>query len=319
MTTPPLVSIVTPVLNRAGSIRACLASVSAQTYPNVEHIVVDGGSTDGTIETVEAFESFHALRWISEPDGGMYEAVNKGLRLARGTLLAYVNSDDMYLPWSVEVAAEQLSRGADLVFGDMGLLTRGWETFRPKFYRPFDLNYYTHFETIGQPTVFWSSEVTKRLGDFDTSYQLIGDCEYWLRAAVAGYLWTHVHEILAIQVEHPGTLRHTRPNELNAEFRRLRTTYTAAAGPPAPHEITFIRQGLRWRVQQIYFGLESLMSAPARWPRFLAFLRQHGIKVNRRRLIWYLLPGRYWPRDLSTIDVELFERRLTVAMETRPR
>jgi glycosyltransferase involved in cell wall biosynthesis len=117
--------------------------VAAQTYPNVEHIVVDGGSTDGTIEIVEAFESSHALRWISEPDGGMYEAVNKGLRLARGALLAYVNSDDMYLPWSVEVAAEQLSRGADLVFGDMGLLTRGWKTFRPQFYRPFDLNYYT--------------------------------------------------------------------------------------------------------------------------------------------------------------------------------
>jgi GT2 family glycosyltransferase len=318
MTTLPLVSIVTPVLNRAGSIHTCLASVSAQTYPNVEHIVVDGGSTDGTIGIVEAFESSHALRWISEPDGGMYEAVNKGLRLARGTVLAYVNSDDMYLPWSVEVAAEQLSRGADLVFGDMGLLTRMWKTFRPVFYRPFDLNYYTHFEAIGQPTVFWSSEVTKRIGDFDTSYQLIGDCEYWLRAAVAGYSWTHVHEILAIQVEHPETLRHTRPDELSAEFRRLRTAYTPAAGPPAPHEITFIRQGLRWRVQQIYFGLGSLMSAPARWPRFLGFLRQHGIKVNRRKLFWYLLPGRFWPPDLSTVDVELFERRLTSAMEKRP-
>jgi len=311
MTGAPLVSIVTPVLNRATTIRACLASVSAQTHPNVEHIVVDGGSTDGTIEIIQAFKSSHSLRWISEPDGGMYEAINKGLGLARGTILAYVNSDDMYLPWSAEVAVAQLSMGADLVYGDLGLLTPGRKTFLPMFYAPFDLNYYTHFATIGQPTVFWSADVTTRIGGFDVSYQLIGDCEFWLRAAVARFSLTHVHEILAIQVEHPGTLRHTRPDELSAELRRLRATYSAAAGPPARYRNTRILRGLQWRVQQAHFGLASRMAKPARWPRFLGYLKQHGIEVNRRGLVWYLLPGRFWPDDLSTIDVDHLETSLT--------
>jgi GT2 family glycosyltransferase len=311
MTAAPLVSIVTPVLNRATTIRACLASVSAQTHPNVEHIVVDGGSTDGTIEIVQAFKSSHSLRWISEPDGGMYEAINKGLSLARGTILAYVNSDDMYFPWSAEVAVAQLSMGADLVYGDLGLLIPG-RMFLPMFYAPFDLNYYTHFATIGQPTVFWNADVTMRIGGFDASYQLIGDCEYWLRAAVAGFSLTHVHEILAIQVEHPGTLRHSRPDELSAEFRQLRASYSAAAGPAARHTITRILRGLQWRVQQAHFGLASRMAKPPKWPRFLGYLNQHGIEVNRRGLAWYLLPGRFWPRDLTTIDVDALETSLTV-------
>ena len=305
-----LVSIVTPVLNRAATIRECLASVSAQTYPDVEHIIVDGGSTDGTIEIVESFESTHEFRWISEPDGGMYEAINKGLRLARGTILGYINSDDLYLPWSVEVAVAQLSRGSDLVYGDMGMLRRGRKTFLLAFYAPFDLNYYTHFATIGQPTVFWSADVTRSIGDFDASYQLLGDCEYWLRAAVAGHSLTHVNEILAIQGEHGGTLRLTRSNELDAELRRLRKAYAAVAGPPVQPEITSLRRRLRWRVQQFQFGLASRTHSPSKWPRFVAFLRHNGIEVNRRGLLWYLLPGRFWPHNLSAVDVVDLENSL---------
>src|SRR5919106_3974396 len=135
----PLVSIVTPVLNRVSTVGHALASVSAQTYPDIEHIVVDGGSTDGTVEILEGFGSPFDFHWVSEADGGMYEAINKGFRLARGQMLAYINSDDLYLPWSVEVAVSHLSTTrADLVYGDMGMLRRA-RNFRPKFYRPFDI------------------------------------------------------------------------------------------------------------------------------------------------------------------------------------
>jgi glycosyltransferase involved in cell wall biosynthesis len=172
----PLVSIVTPVLNRASTVGLTLASVAAQSYPNIEHIVVDGGSTDGTVEVLDRFDSPHELRWFSGTDRGMYDAVNKGLGRARGEILAYINSDDLYLPWSVEVAVAHLSTTrTDLVYGDMGMLTRS-RSLNPKFYRSFDLNYYTHFEAIGQPTVFWNASVTERIGTFDETYQLIGDC-----------------------------------------------------------------------------------------------------------------------------------------------
>ena len=113
----PLVSIVTPVLDRAGTIELALRSVAAQTYANVEHIVVDGLSTDGTVDVLENFGASQPLRWITERDEGMYDAINKGLALARGDILAYLNSDDLYFPWSVEVAVEALKRGADPVYG----------------------------------------------------------------------------------------------------------------------------------------------------------------------------------------------------------
>jgi glycosyltransferase involved in cell wall biosynthesis len=288
--------------------------VSAQTYPDVEHIIVDGGSTDGTIEIVDAFQSSHSQRWISERDGGMYEAINKGLRLARGSILAYVNSDDLYLPWSIEVAVAGLLRGADLVYGDLGSLERERNIFRPRFYPRFDMNYFTHFAAIGQPAVFWRAEVTRQIGDFDTRYQLIGDCEYWLRAAAAGFNLTHINEILAIQVEHRGTLRRTRRGEWEQENRFLRSAYSAVAGPPARRKFTLLREGLRWRLFQLQFISAAHGLNFGKWPRFLEFLRQQGVDVSRRGLFWYLLPGRFWPRDLSTLDAEIFKERLAAEL-----
>ena len=315
----PLVSIVTPVLNRASTVGLALASVSAQTYPNIEHIVVDGGSRDGTVEILEGFVSPFDFRWVSEADRGMYEAINKGFRLARGQMLAYINSDDLYLPWSVEVAVSHLSTTrADLVFGDMGML-RPARNFRPKFYRPFDINHYTHIEAIGQPTVFWKAAVTDRIGDFDETYQLIGDCEYWLRAAAAGFDLTHVDEILAIQVEHEGTLRQTRPDDLRLEFDRLRREYTSVAGPRRRHRLARAQDSIRWRRLQLEFILLARQSTPAKWARFLAFLREQRIPVDRSGLLWYLLPARLWPPGFSTVDADLFERRLVDRIETATR
>src|SRR5690349_9655830 len=102
MDAPPLVSIVTPSLNRVDLIESTLRSVRSQSYPNVEHIVVDGGSTDGTLEVLRRYEGTYGLRWMSEPDQGMYDAINKGLAMARGEILAYLNTDDLYLPWTID-------------------------------------------------------------------------------------------------------------------------------------------------------------------------------------------------------------------------
>jgi glycosyltransferase involved in cell wall biosynthesis len=87
----PLVSIITPILNRARTIGYCLTSVANQTYRPIEHIVIDGGSTDGTIEFVRALAEDHPICWISEPDKGKYHAVNKALKLSRGEVLGYLN------------------------------------------------------------------------------------------------------------------------------------------------------------------------------------------------------------------------------------
>jgi glycosyltransferase involved in cell wall biosynthesis len=310
---PPLVTIVTPVLDRASSIERCLASVSAQTYTAVEHLVVDGGSTDGTVERVAAYRSRHELRWVSQPDRGMYEAINRGLGLARGAVLAYLNSDDLYLPWSIEVAVDRLRRGCDLVYGDLGVLVVGPPpAFRPQFYRDFDLAHFTHVEAIAQPTVFWSRAVTERIGGFDERYRLIADVEYWLRAAVSGASLCHVDEILALQSDHPGTLRSTRPDELRVELAEMRQRYRAHAAPPMAGALS-VR--LRARRDRVRLWAAARRDGAGRWPRFTAFLRANDIRPSIAGLLWYLAPGGLRPPRASMVDAEAFHRAVDRMLE----
>ncbi|HVO67352.1 MAG TPA: glycosyltransferase, partial [Syntrophales bacterium] len=104
----PEVLIVTPSFNRAALIEATIESVLKQTYKNMEYIVVDGGSTDGTLEILEKYRKEGKLKYISEPDNGMYDAINKGFRMASGEILAYLNSDDIYFPWTISTAVDAL-------------------------------------------------------------------------------------------------------------------------------------------------------------------------------------------------------------------
>lgn len=310
----PLVSIITPVLNRARSIDVCLSAVAAQSYPSIEHIVVDGGSTDGTVDILREFRPPHEFRWLSEPDHGMYDAVNKGLDLARGEVVAYLNSDDFYLPWSVEVAVGALKRGADVVYGDLGLLqvrSANRSTFYVQFYPPFDLTYYTHVGTLAQPTVFWRRNVTDRIGRFDSDYKLIGDCEYWLRAAVAGASFVHEEEVLAIQIDHEATLRASHPEQLEMEFKRLRRTYSAMARPPGRPGMLTAMKSLRWRWLQLRFAVETYRREPVRWSRFIRFLKESRVNVTRpARALASLLPARFRPSWAMRIDKSMVEGKL---------
>ncbi len=98
MNSKPLVSIVTPSLNQGGFIEDCIRSVKNQSYKNIEHIIVDGGSTDATINILKKYEGTYNMIWLSEPDNGMYDAINKGFKLSKGEIMAWINADDMYLP-----------------------------------------------------------------------------------------------------------------------------------------------------------------------------------------------------------------------------
>ena len=138
-----LVSIVTPSLNQGTFIDATINSIKAQTYHRYEHIVVDGGSTDETLGILRRTEGSYPMRWTSEPDRGMYEAVNKGMRQATGDILCYLNSDDLYLPWTLESLVEAFRRHPEAgnVFGDA--LTVDDVSGRQDFYMapPFDLGW----------------------------------------------------------------------------------------------------------------------------------------------------------------------------------
>jgi glycosyltransferase involved in cell wall biosynthesis len=297
----PLVSIITPVLNRAGIIGGCLDSVAAQTYEPIEHIVVDGGSTDGTLELLERHRPLHDFRFISEPDGGMYEAINKGISLARGDVLAYLNSDDLYLPWSVDVAVRALTPSTELVYGDLGVFrvaSNGHPRhFRIQFYPDFNLRYYSFVAVLGQPTVFWRRSLTERIGLFDTGYQLIGDCEYWLRAAVRGATPKHIPEVMAVQVEHESTLRATHATKLREEFEALRSSMALVLDPPSQPMWEQVKKSLAWRARQLEFFYAMRTEDPNKWPNFVKTLRTHGVSMRSRDLR-LLAPAR-WRGDAS--------------------
>jgi glycosyltransferase involved in cell wall biosynthesis len=177
----PLVSIVTPSLNQARFIAETIASVASQDYPNIEHVVVDGGSTDGTVDILRRYPS---LQWVSEPDGGQSDAINKGLRRARGEIVAWLNSDDVYLPGAVTraVRALQAEPGPAMVYANfLEVDELGAERSRAQA-PAFDLDTLVNVRNyILQPTVFLLRSVLDEVGLLDPSYHAAMDWDLWIR------------------------------------------------------------------------------------------------------------------------------------------
>jgi glycosyltransferase involved in cell wall biosynthesis len=321
----PLVSIITPVLNGAGTIKHTLTSVAAQTYRAIEHIVVDGGSTDDTLEIVESSSRAARLpvRWISEPDRGMYAAINKGLRLAKGDILAYLNSDDLYFPWTVGAAVRALQQGSDFVFGDVAIITRSAQTttFRLQFYRRFDANYYIHREILAQATVFWTRRAMERIGPFDPSLQYLGDVELWARAGVAGLKFHHLHEVLALVLEHEGSLSTRRAKEIREELASIRASFADRIEPSGAAWAAKRLGAIRWRWRQRDFRRQARRARPRRWRGFIELLRQIDVEVGGSGILMLFLPSGIlskWPRVRRWVDSpDEFERRTLLAIQAR--
>jgi glycosyltransferase involved in cell wall biosynthesis len=318
----PLVSIITPVLNRVGTINEALTSVARQTYRPIEHLIVDGGSTDGTVGAIKRFaQSAPHVRWVSEPDSGMYEAVEKGFRMARGDVIAYINSDDLYFPWSVETAVRRLGRGCDFVYGDVAILTRGpvRTTFRLQFYPEFDARYYIHHGVLAQPTVFWTRSAMDSVGGFDVERRLLGDVDYWTRAVVAGLRFCRVDDFLALMVLHPGALSVRFPDELQDELTVIRASVDPNVYRPRARAAVRLRNSITWRWSQFAFRREAKRRSPRRWQRFIRLLRDLGVEVRGDGMLPLVLPARFL-RDgpaYQFLDPEEFERKLLTRLHVK--
>ncbi len=302
-----LVSIITPSFNRAEYLPVCIQSVRRQTYKHIEHIVVDGASNDGTREVLRKHEHLYNMKWISEPDTGMYDAINKGISMAQGEVIAYLNTDDLYLPWAVETATRALAK-AEIVFGDLCVLvsSKTHNACRLQFYRPFNFQYYANFSTIGQPTVFLRRKVLDTVGLFDTSFKLLADCEYWLRAAIRGFVPAKINEVTAVQVDHQGTLRVAMERLLREEFLELRRRY---AMPPSAQKRSFerIRTSLFWRKSLLTFLVNYYLPNSQRWSwtSFIEFIQSRDIPVDLRMWLLALVPYEFRRnRNMSYLSCE---------------
>lgn len=201
-------SIITPVYNRAAVVAEAVESVLRQDYPAIEHIVVDGGSTDGTLEVLARYPH---LRVVSRADQGMYFALNDGLRLARGEVIAFLNSDDLYLPGALAAAMDLLQRSAAHAVAGRAVYfveQRGQRRFFWPTRSLTPANLWREL-TYGDPAFnawFFRREVFQRLGGLDTTYRIAGDREFLLRFALAGLQVEPLDRLVYAYRVHPHSL-----------------------------------------------------------------------------------------------------------------
>jgi glycosyltransferase involved in cell wall biosynthesis len=177
----PLVTVVTAVFNGQPCLAECLESVLRQDYPNIEHIILDGGSTDGTLDILRSFEDRLAL-WRSEPDRGVYDAWNKALSVARGEWIAFLGADDIYLPGAISSYMDLARSHPEAEFLSSRAQLDHPTGYSPVFGGPWAWpRFATAMSTIHVGTMHHRS-LFERLGRFDSTYRIAGDYEFMLRA-----------------------------------------------------------------------------------------------------------------------------------------
>jgi glycosyltransferase involved in cell wall biosynthesis len=189
----PRISIVTPNYNYARYLETTIRSVLLQGYPNVEYIIQDDGSTDASVDLIRHYES-HLAFWSTKPNSGQPAVINRGMRRSTGSILAYINSDDYYLPGAFEAVALFFHQHpqADLVYGRCWFVDENEQKVGEHFGRlsrldeVLDLwNVWWAKRQIIQPESFWRRRIYERIGEFRTDFYIVFDYEYWCRMLMA--------------------------------------------------------------------------------------------------------------------------------------
>lgn len=217
----PLVSIITPSFNQARYLEDTIRSVLDQDYPNLEYSVIDGASSDGSVDIIRKYADKLAW-WVSERDSGQAEAINKGLARAKGEIVAWLNSDDYYLPGAISAAFKAFNENPDvaLVYGNMLAVDEKGETINILKYNQLDLADLLCFQIIGQPAVFFRRYVLEKAGGLDTTYHFLLDHHLWLRIALQGQI-LHVDETWAAARYHAEAKNRAKAAEFGREAFRI--------------------------------------------------------------------------------------------------
>ena len=182
------ISIITTTFNSAATIQSCLNSIAEQSFSNIDHIIIDGASSDDTVKIIKSYQENHPERTInllSEPDNGIYDALNKGIALATGDIVGFVHSDDLLASQHVldDIAKTFKSKNCDGVFGDLIYVNRKNtdKTIRNWTSCDFNISLLKKGWMPAHPTLYVKKDVYQRFGDFNTQYKIAADYEFILR------------------------------------------------------------------------------------------------------------------------------------------
>jgi glycosyltransferase involved in cell wall biosynthesis len=216
-----LVSIITPSYNQAKYLEQTIQSVLTQDYPNIEYIVIDGGSNDGSVDIIKKYQDKFTY-WISEKDKGQAEAINKGFAKANGEIIAWLNSDDYYLPNIISQVVKIFEKNPDavLMYGNMLAVDENGKTFNTLNYKQVSLEDLICFQIIGQPAVFFRKSALQKTKGLNLNFHFLLDHLLWIELAQHGKI-LHVNQTWSAARYHAEAKNRAKAAEFGKEAFRI--------------------------------------------------------------------------------------------------
>ena len=293
MGTAPRITIVTPSFNQAPYLEQTIRSVLDQGYPNLEYIIVDGGSTDGSVDIIKRYADRLAW-WVSEKDNGQSHAINKGFAKATGDVYGYINSDDFLYPGALATVAKASEAGAKWIVGWVQTIEVDggeWPQLPEKMGAASD---WFVRNPIPQQASFWAAELWKKLGSFQENLRYTFDYEYWLRLRFIGNVEpTIVHRCLGSYRLHANSKTVSEWDAFEPEFARSRAAYLPLLSGKQRREVARKRRDKEFERHRV-LAWQALRKAD------VATARKHALETFRRaklaaeswRLMYCALRGR---------------------------
>jgi glycosyltransferase involved in cell wall biosynthesis len=264
-----LVSIITPSFNQARYLEATIQSVLSQGYAPIEYILIDGASTDGSVDIIRKHKDRFAY-WVSEKDNGQAEAINKGLVRAKGEIVAWLNSDDYYLPKTISEVVKAFEENPDIlmVYGDVLAVDEQGQTINVLKYRQLSFEDLLCFQIIGQPSVFFRRAALEKAGLLDASLHFLLDHHLWIRIAQQGKI-LHVPQIWSAARYHAEAKNRAKAAEFGREAFRILDWVKSQPGLAE----TVSRVERRARASAHRVDARYLLDGGEPWPALKAWMR----------------------------------------------